>query len=204
MGGVERTSSIADDPSGLKRKVRPLMLRPCRHLDNFPRFLRQVQAIDVSTTALFEENYARICRELGGIVRDERVPTDRAKLPPVVPLPERNNVRYLSLGDQFVGRIDAIWSLHDSLSRGGTTVLSGIGVVAGTGGLGKTQLAIEYARRFGAAYTGGVYWVDGDRGLGALVAEVSAAAGVAVDMKAEEAVQVSQLWRGLNSLPGPS
>jgi hypothetical protein len=44
---VERTSSIADDPSGLKRKVRPLMLRPCRDLPNFPRFLRQTQAIDV-------------------------------------------------------------------------------------------------------------------------------------------------------------
>src|SRR3982751_5523640 len=39
---VERTSSIADDPSGLKRKIRPLMLRDCRHLPTFPRFLRQV------------------------------------------------------------------------------------------------------------------------------------------------------------------
>ena len=47
---VERTSSIADDPAGLKRKVRPLMLRPCRDLPTFPRFLRQVQEIDVSTT----------------------------------------------------------------------------------------------------------------------------------------------------------
>src|ERR1700761_1662483 len=37
---VERTSSIANDPSGLKRKVRPLMLRSCRDLLTFPRFLR--------------------------------------------------------------------------------------------------------------------------------------------------------------------
>src|SRR4051794_2063261 len=46
---VERTSSLADHPSGLKRKIRPLMLRDCRHLPTFPRFLRQVQALDVST-----------------------------------------------------------------------------------------------------------------------------------------------------------
>src|SRR6266566_3582312 len=64
---VERTSNMADDPAGLKRKVRPLTLRECRHLPAFPRFLRQVQAIDVSTTSLFEQNYERICRKLGGV-----------------------------------------------------------------------------------------------------------------------------------------
>ena len=52
---VERTSSIADDPSGLKRKVRPLMLRECRKLPTFPRFLRHVQAMDVSTNSLFDQ-----------------------------------------------------------------------------------------------------------------------------------------------------
>src|SRR5262245_17856022 len=60
---VERTSSIADDPLGRTRKVRPLMLRPCRNLPTFPRFLRQVQDIDVSTAASFEANYPRICRD---------------------------------------------------------------------------------------------------------------------------------------------
>ena len=49
---VERTSSMADDGAGLKRKVRPLMLRDCRDLPTFPRFLKHVQAVDVSTTAL--------------------------------------------------------------------------------------------------------------------------------------------------------
>src|SRR6185436_16958687 len=52
---VERTSSMADDASGLKRKVRVLMLHPCSDLPTFPRFLRQVQTIDISTTAKFEQ-----------------------------------------------------------------------------------------------------------------------------------------------------
>jgi hypothetical protein len=141
---VERTSSIADDPSGLKRKVRPLMLRDCRGLPTFPRFLVPVQTIDVSTNSLFEQNYARICRELGGVPQTDLVAADRSKLPPVHPLPERHRMPYHSLGDKFVGRVGAIWDLYDSLFRDSTTVLQGTGVVAGTGGLGKTQLAIEY------------------------------------------------------------
>ena len=53
---VERTSSVADDPSGLKRKLRPLLLAECRHLPTFPRFLRNVQIVDVSTTEFFEKH----------------------------------------------------------------------------------------------------------------------------------------------------
>jgi hypothetical protein len=195
---VERTSSIADDPEGLKRKVRPLMLHPCRHLPAFPRFLKQVQAIDVSTTALFDENYPRICRELGGTVTDDDAPTDRTKLPPVHPLPSHHHLPYRSLGDKFVGRVDAIWDLHDSLFRESTAVLQGTGVLAGTGGLGKTQLAIEYAHRFGAAYPGGVYWVNADRGLGTLITQVSDAAKIDIDTKVEEPQQVEQVWREIN------
>jgi hypothetical protein len=196
---VERTSSIADDPRGLKRKVRPLMLCQCRELPTFPRFLRQVQTIEVSTNSLFEQNYARICRELGGVPQGDPVPADRSKLPQVHPLPERYWMPYHSLGDQFVGRVSQIWDLFDSLFQDGTTVLQGTGVVAGTGGLGKTQLAIEYAHRFGSVYVGGVYWVNADRGLTEMVTRISAAADVEVDTKAEEAEQVAQLWHGLNA-----
>ncbi|HEY6251461.1 MAG TPA: toll/interleukin-1 receptor domain-containing protein, partial [Candidatus Angelobacter sp.] len=107
---VERTSGIADDPAALKRKVRPLMLRPCRDLPTFPRFLRQVQAIDVSSGEKFETNYPRICHELGGTLRDDTALTDRTKLPPASPLPERHRMPYRSLGEKFVGRVDSFWN----------------------------------------------------------------------------------------------
>jgi len=61
----ERTSAMADDPAGLKRKMRPLLLRPCE----VPRFLKPIQLIDVSTAALFEENYRRLLREAGPVDR---------------------------------------------------------------------------------------------------------------------------------------
>ena len=48
-----------------------------------------------------------------------------------------------------------------------------------------------------------MYWVDADRGLGTLIAQVSAAADLEIDTKAEEAIQVEEIWRGLNRLAGP-
>jgi tetratricopeptide (TPR) repeat protein len=201
---VERTSSIADDPSGNKRKVLPLMLRPCSDLPTFPRFLRHIQMLDVSTNSKFEALYPRICQDLGGIPRDDKITSDRTKLPPIYPLPEKHRMPFRSIGEQFVGRVDSFWKLHDLLFRDSTAVIQGVGVIPGIGGLGKTQLAIEYAHRFGSAYTGGVYWIGAEEGLGALIRHVSTAAGIEVDPKAEEAIQVEQLWRGLNRLAGPS
>ncbi len=213
---VERTNIIADSRT---RKVRPLMLRPCMDLPTFPRFLLHVQAIDVSTSENFEKNYPRICQELGGTpqpnelkpgslgtsaLRADVILADRTKLPPVCPLPDRHRMPYRSLGEKFIGRVDSIWKLHDCLFRDGTTILAGEAVVVGTGGLGKTQLAIEYAHRFGSAYSGGVFWVDADEGLSTLIAQVGEAAGIEVDNKANEAKQVEQIWHGLSRLPGAS
>jgi tetratricopeptide (TPR) repeat protein len=113
---------------------------------------------------------------------------------------------YRSLGEKFIGRVDSFWDLHDCLFRDSTTILAGEAVVVGTGGLGKTQLAIEYAHRFGSIYTGGVYWVDADQGLSTLISQIGEAAGIEeeVDKKADAATQVEQIWRGLNQLHGPS
>ncbi len=108
---VERTSS---NPAALKRKVRPLTLHPCRHLPTFPRFLRQSQAIDVSSGALFNESYPRICRELGGVPGDDTALADRTTVPPVHRLPKRYRMPYKSLGEGFVGRVAEIWDLYDS------------------------------------------------------------------------------------------
>src|SRR6266404_1834549 len=40
---LERTSTMADDPEGLQRKIIPLFLEPC----DIPRFLKPIQGIDV-------------------------------------------------------------------------------------------------------------------------------------------------------------
>jgi tetratricopeptide (TPR) repeat protein len=191
---LERTSAIADDPAGTKRKMRPLLLRACE----VPRFLKPVQQIDVSTVGLFEENYPKICAELGGTVRpDPEPPTDRNALPAVSPLPPVHRMPYRSLGDRFVGRVDSLWRLYDQLSQGKTSVVQGVGVVAGTGGLGKTQLAVEYVHRFNGHYPGGVFWVEADQGIPRLIDVVSRSAEIEVDGKRPEADQLEEIWGGL-------
>ena len=55
----------------------------------------------------------------------------------------------------FVGRTDDLSQLAAKLKAGGT-----IAVTTGIGGVGKTQLAIEAAHRYGHYFGGGVFWLS--------------------------------------------
>ena len=59
---IERTSAMLDEPSGLGRRMRPLLRRSCKP----PRFLKVLNYIDVTTDASFDKEYRRICRDLDG------------------------------------------------------------------------------------------------------------------------------------------
>lgn len=59
---------------------------------------------------------------------------------------------------RFVGRGEDLEELHALLRRDGTI---GVNAVTGMGGIGKTQLVVEYAYRHRRDYPGGVYWVNG-------------------------------------------
>ncbi len=192
---IERTSSM----TGLNKKLLPLMRIECRHVDTFPQFLKQIQTINISTNDLFEKNYPKICKKLGGTPVIELTKVDRSTLPPVQKFPAHHRMPFRSLGDNFIGRIADLWAIHDALHNGGTAIVQGVGVLAGTGGLGKTQAAIEYAYRFAPNYPGGVYWVDADRGLSTLITQVADAAQIDINTKAPESQQLAELWRALNT-----
>ncbi len=57
----------------------------------------------------------------------------------------------------FVGRQSFLTKLHHVLS--GTTPVALVGLP----GIGKTQVAMEYARAFASSYPGGVFWLDASR-----------------------------------------
>jgi WD40 repeat protein len=80
------------------------------------------------------------------------VATPAAQAPFIVPFP-RN-------GD-FVGRDDDLTRLHTTLS-GASTGPVGIrpAGLTGMGGIGKTQLAVEYVYRHRDAYPDGIFWID--------------------------------------------
>ena len=71
-GLIENTSARIDDPAGLRRKIRPLLLEPCREV--LPAFLKPIQHIDVSSPEKFKIEYPKISRELGGVTENHDNP----------------------------------------------------------------------------------------------------------------------------------
>jgi tetratricopeptide (TPR) repeat protein len=80
----------------------------------------------------------------------------------------------------FTGRDGMMVRLREQLSSGGTAVVQAL---HGMGGVGKTQLAVEYVHRFAADYDL-VWWVDAEKA--SLIGEQLAALGVAAGWVAPE------------------
>ena len=78
-------------------------------------------------------------------------PPPAAALPPFSRMP-------LARNDLFTGRIQELQWLASRLGPSPEQVPTV--VVAGLGGVGKSQLASEYAHRYGRFYAGGVLWVS--------------------------------------------
>lgn len=196
---IEHSSVRTNDPAGLGKKICPVLLEACPDL---PAFLRPIQPIDISTAQRFEQAYPRICQELGGkVVQSDALP-DRESLPSVRELPKQFRIPYRSLGNGFVGRVSDLWAIDDMLASKNTTVIEGVGVVMGTGGLGKTQLAIEYVHRFGHRYQGGVFWIDAEQGFSSFIVQITQAAEIEIDATLAEKIQLSEVWNKL-SQTGP-
>ena len=79
----------------------------------------------------------------------------------VLPTPKPERTGELSNvprgSDTFVGRDDTLKALHERLAQGNTVAITAI---QGMGGVGKTELARQYALQYKTAYPGGVCWLQ--------------------------------------------
>ncbi|HEY0602293.1 MAG TPA: hypothetical protein VGD58_05235, partial [Herpetosiphonaceae bacterium] len=80
-------------------------------------------------------------------------------MPDPAPLPSGSRMP-LSRNPLFVGREDDLRALAGVLKAGGTAAIGQIAAATGLGGIGKTQLACEFAHRYGQLFTGGVFWLS--------------------------------------------
>ncbi|HXM54800.1 MAG TPA: tetratricopeptide repeat-containing protein [Candidatus Dormibacteraeota bacterium] len=123
------------------------------------------------------------------------LPTDA--LPPRAPLPAGSRVP-LAPNPLFVGRGDELLQVAAALRGRDTTVVLGQVVAAtGLGGLGKTQLAVEFVHRYGRYFAGGVFWLSFAR-AGEVPLQVAACAAPEFENRSlEERVRlVTAAWQG--------
>jgi len=71
----------------------------------------------------------------------------------------------------FVGRTDDLEWLHDTLQQREPVGIRPAGLT-GMGGIGKTQLAVEYVYRFNDAYSDGIFWINAAEPLARGLAQI--------------------------------
>jgi WD40 repeat protein len=80
----------------------------------------------------------------------------------------------------FVGREEDLARVHALLQKGEAVGVRPV-AAAGMGGIGKTQLAVEYAYRHAADHPGGIYWVNAARDVQAEMAALAEKVGLFED-----------------------
>lgn len=101
----------------------------------------------------FESDFERFKSQFG------KQQVDVGGLPPVSPLPRGSHMPYAP-NPLFVGREAELQELARCLTPGVGSMVGVRAAVVGMGGVGKTQLVIEYAHRYGRRYPGGVFWIS--------------------------------------------
>ena len=82
-------------------------------------------------------------------------------------------VPFRQKGDEIVGQEQAIEAVRKQLTEGKRTAIGQTAAFRGLGGLGKTQLAVEYAYRFRDEYPNGVIWINADQDIDAQLIEIA-------------------------------
>ena len=161
----EWSAAFKRDPKGDQGLLVPVRVRPC----DVEGLLGQVVYIDLV------DQYETTARDtlLRGIKHERRKPSS----PPVFPstqqaspspehpsfpgaLPAVWNILY-PRNPYFTGREELLHCLADSLRTGETVGISQPQAVSGLGGVGKTQIALEYAYRYYQDYDA-VLWTRAD------------------------------------------
>jgi tetratricopeptide (TPR) repeat protein len=175
-------------PANRDRKLVPILYAECQ----LPPRLSRLTWIDFRDTHSDEERYAyRLAQLLADLRPDlyerpkdferfqqqrrQRGTPDPEHIPPVSPLPKGSRMPRAPIGN-FVGRERELRELVRRLTPGSGSLVGVHAAVTGLGGVGKSQLAIEYAHRYGRRYPGGVFWLNMEKAEDA-VTEVASCGG---------------------------
>jgi tetratricopeptide (TPR) repeat protein len=155
----EWTGAFLHDPDG-KNRLLQVRIEAC----DLPRLLRSQVYIDLVGLS-HQEAHARL---LAGVKRGRRRPASE----PPFPNPQGAPPRFPGHGPgitnlpprnpAFSGRNVQLRELHRVLTAGSTAAVVQEATVHGLGGVGKTQLAVEYAHRHATDYDI-IWWIAAER-----------------------------------------
>jgi len=83
------------------------------------------------------------------------------------------HVPFRQKGNEIVGQEQALQNVRRQLMVGKRTAIGQTAAFRGLGGLGKTQLAVEYAYRHRDDYPNGVIWINADQDIDAQLIEIA-------------------------------
>ena len=103
------------------------------------------------------------------------------------------HVPFAQKGSQVIGRDDALAKVRQQLEEGRRTAIGHTASFQGLGGLGKTQLAVEYAYQFRDSYPNGVIWLQADQDIDAQLTELAVKAEwIALDSEHKDKLDVAK------------
>ena len=82
------------------------------------------------------------------------------------------HVPFRQKGNEIVGQEQTLQNVRRQLMEGKRTAIGQTAAFRGLGGLGKTQLAVEYAYRHRDDYPNGVIWINADQDIEAQLIEI--------------------------------
>jgi tetratricopeptide (TPR) repeat protein len=204
MTAAEWASAFSQDAAGTARRLIPVRIADCQP----PGLLASIVYVD-----LFDKPEGAARAALVAGVKDgrgkpvtapafpgaaapataARAPAFPGALPPVFTVPYPRN-------PCFTGRAAALEALSAALAGGGSAAVTQPQAIHGLGGVGKTQLAVEYAYAHAAAYDA-VLWAAADSPavLHSSLAAVAAALELPEREAREEAAQLAAVERWLSA-----
>jgi tetratricopeptide (TPR) repeat protein len=190
FGEAEWRVAFRNDPSGEKGLLVPVRVQPCEP----PGLLASRVYVDLVDT---DEATARRLL-LDGVDRSGARPTTApfpgpargakrfpGQSPAVSNLPPRNR--------NFSGRADLLERLHARLQAGSAAAVVPRGALHGLGGVGKTELALEYAHRFASDYDI-AWWILAEQPTSAIAALAALAGRLGVTEVADQQEMVARLF----------
>ncbi|MGA7194749.1 MAG: toll/interleukin-1 receptor domain-containing protein, partial [Anaerolineales bacterium] len=175
------------------RRVIPILLpgAPDSKSLKLPRFLARLTWVDFRAGLNDDNALHLVYCGIKGIAPGAGVEPEKSFALPVghnIPFP-RNTL--------FTGRGKDLESIAQSLlgDKPSATLISQ--AITGMGGIGKTQLAVEFAYRYGYQFAG-VHWLNlvNPESLDAEIAACGRAIGLTCDDQREQVAETMKLWQG--------